>query len=182
VSHEITARRQMQLLLCLFSVFGAAAFLFAAHVAAQRQPRPAAPTLPRAGAVGQLEQVAEFTTQMPTGVTVSQAGRIFVNFPRWEDPVEYTVAELRDGKAVPYPDASINRLDTARAGETFVSVQSVVIDPRDRLWIVDTGSINFNPVVPAGPKLVCVDLSTNRIINQMSYSPDGIGECSETKL
>src|SRR4051794_22303887 len=32
---------------------------------------------------GDLEQVAALQGSMPTGVTVSQEGRIFVNFPRW---------------------------------------------------------------------------------------------------
>ena len=35
--------------------------------------------------VGKLELVATFNGPMPTGVTVSQKGRIFVNFPRWGD-------------------------------------------------------------------------------------------------
>ena len=82
---------------------------------------------------------------MPTGVTVSQGGRIFVNFPRWGDKVDYTVAEVKNGRTVPYPNAEINRPNTNRQSESLISVQSVVVDPRDRLWILDTGSINFGP-------------------------------------
>ena len=70
---------------------------------------------------------------------------MFVNFPRWGDPVEYTVAEVRDGKTVPFPDLAVNKLDKSRASDTFVSVQSVVVDDVDRLWVLDTGSINFDP-------------------------------------
>ena len=50
--------------------------------------------------IGHLEVVATFNGPMPTGVTVanhtaaSQCARIFVNFPKWGDPVEYTVAEV----------------------------------------------------------------------------------------
>ena len=55
-----------------------------------------------------LETVATFTGPMPTGVTVSRRGRIFVNFPRWGDDVPFTVAELVNGKAVAFPDAGIN--------------------------------------------------------------------------
>lgn len=117
--------------------------------------------------VGRMEVVARFTGSMPTGVTVSQSGRIFVNFPRWGDPVPYTVAEVRGGQTVPYPNASINRLDRARPAETFVSVQSVVVDPRDRLWILDTGSVKMGPVVTGGPKLVGVDLRTNRVFKKI---------------
>ena len=42
------------------------------------------------------------TGAMPTGVTVTETGRIFVNFPRWGDDVPYTVAELKDGKPVAF--------------------------------------------------------------------------------
>ena len=45
----------------------------------------------------------------------------------------------------------------------FVSVQSVVVDAQDRLWVLDTGSPLFKPTVEGGPKLVCIDLSTNQI-------------------
>jgi hypothetical protein len=48
---------------------------------------------------------------MPTGVTVSQKGRIFVNFPRWGDEVPFTVAEVREGKAIAYPDEAMNQTD-----------------------------------------------------------------------
>ena len=132
----------------------------------------AAVTLPQTQTTGELEQVATFNGPMPTGVTVSQTGRIFVNFPRWGDPVAATVAELVDGQAVPYPSAEVTALDLANAAETFVSVQSVVVDPDDRLWVLDTGSINFAPVVEGGPKLVGIDLSTNKIFKTIRFSGD----------
>ncbi|MBC7945986.1 MAG: hypothetical protein H7X91_12150 [Burkholderiales bacterium] len=109
---------------------------------------------------------------MPTGVTVAQNGRIFINFPRWGDPVPFTVAEIIDGKPVAYPDAEINKLDKARVAETFVSVQSVVVDPRNRLWALDTGSIELEPVIPKGPKLVGIDLATNKIFKTITFPPD----------
>ena len=39
--------------------------------------------LPTDEPLGVLEPVAYFHGAMPTGVTVSQHGRIFVNFPKW---------------------------------------------------------------------------------------------------
>lgn len=121
---------------------------------------------------GELEQVAAFTGQMPTGVTVSQEGRVFVNFPRWGDEVAFTVAEVVDGEAVPYPDADVTALDLTAAADTFVSVQSVVVDPADRLWVLDTGSINFALVVPGGPKLVGIDLTTNEVFQTIRFPED----------
>lgn len=132
--------------------------------------------LPSDQQLGMLEPVAHFNDAMPTGVTVSQRGRIFVNFPRWGDEVSFTVAEVREGKAVAYPDEAMNqtsREDLAPddAG-TFVSVQSVVVDPADRLWILDTGSPMFQPTKYGGPKLVCMDLKTNQIIKKILFPQD----------
>lgn len=43
---------------------------------------------------------------MPTGVEVDlHSRRIFVDFPRWGEDVQYTVGEIVDDKVVPYPDA-----------------------------------------------------------------------------
>ncbi len=39
--------------------------------------------LPTDESLGTLEPVALFDGAMPTGVTVSHQGRIFVNFPKW---------------------------------------------------------------------------------------------------
>ncbi|MGP4043873.1 L-dopachrome tautomerase-related protein [Streptomyces sp. 2A115] len=115
------------------------------------------------------EIVARFWGAMPTGVTVSRRGRVFVNFPRWGDDVPFTVAELRDGKPVAYPDAEVNRENASDLAGHFQSVQSVVVDPADRLWILDTGSPLFAPSSYGGPKLVAVDLRTNRIVQRILF-------------
>lgn len=125
--------------------------------------------LPQEKTVGSIESVASFNGPMPTGVTVSQGGRIFVNFPRWGDKVDYTVAEVRNGKTVAYPNAQINRPNTSNQSESFISVQSVVVDPQDRLWILDTGSIEFGPTSYGGPKLIGVDLKRNRIFKKILF-------------
>jgi sugar lactone lactonase YvrE len=124
--------------------------------------------------IGQLQVVATFGGPMPTGVTVANDGRIFVNFPRWGDSVEYTVAEVVAGKTVAYPDAEINRYsDADNQADRLVSVQSVVVDPSgDWLWILDTGSIAFGLVNTGGPKLIGVDLKTNRIIKKIIFPAD----------
>ncbi len=129
-------------------------------------------SLPTAEPVGKLEVVATFDGPMPTGVTVSRSGRVFVNFPRWGDPVEFTVAELKGGKPVAYPDAAFNRLDKGRPADYLVSVQSVVVDPDDRLWLLDTGSLEFGPTLPGGPKLVGIDLKTNKVFKTIAFPED----------
>ena len=122
--------------------------------------------------MGDLEMVATFHGPMPTGVTVSHSGRIFVCFPKWGDKVDFTVAELRDGRPIAFPDEEINRAESAQDARHLISVQSVVIDPSDRLWIVDTGSIQFGPTAPGGPKLVGVDLRTNRVLKTVTFPPE----------
>lgn len=137
--------------------------------------------------VGRLETVATFNDAMPTGVTVSHANRIFVNFPRWGDDVPFTVSEMVQGKAVAYPNAAINdwpgrslpnpnAFSDAQIDQThFVSVQSVVVDPADRLWVLDTGAPLLKNTVPGGPKLVCVDLATNKVIKTILLPPEVAG-------
>lgn len=122
--------------------------------------------------VGDLQRVATFDRNMPTGVTVSHTGRLFVSFPRWGDEVPYTVAEVRDGECVPFPDPRFNELDRSDQKSHLVSVQSVIADPLDRLWLLDTGSINFGPTSYGGPKLVCVDLSSDQVRQKVLFDED----------
>ncbi len=121
---------------------------------------------------GDIEAVATFYGPMPTGVAVSHSGRIFVCFPKWGDRSDFTVAEVKDGRPVAYPDEAINRAEGGPAADRLISAQSVVIDPNDRLWIVDTGSIEFGPTSPGGPKLVGVDLATNRVFKTITFPPE----------
>ncbi|MEA2510734.1 MAG: hypothetical protein QOJ59_221 [Thermomicrobiales bacterium] len=122
--------------------------------------------------VGRLEGVALFDGAMPTGVTVSHQGRIFVNYPKWGDSVPFSVAELRDRREVPYPSAEFNKARARDDAEHLVSVQSVVVDPIDRLWILDTGSPLFQPTQYGGPKLVCVDLATDQVVQTILFPQD----------
>ncbi len=128
--------------------------------------------LPTVETLGTLESVAHFEGAMPTGVTVSHQGRIFVNFPKWGDEVEFTVAELCEGKTVAYPNQAFNQTQPDNLAAALVSVQSVVIDPADRLWILDTGSPMFQPTQYGGPKLVCVDLASDRVIKTILFPQD----------
>lgn len=128
--------------------------------------------LPADESFGLLEPMAYFNGPMPTGVTVSHEGRIFVCFPKWGDEVKFTVAEIYKGQAVPFPDAVANRVVPGDPAAAFISVQSVVIDPLDRLWALDTGSPMFEQTYKGGPKLVCIDLVTNQIVKRITFPTD----------
>jgi sugar lactone lactonase YvrE len=119
---------------------------------------------------GNLETVALFDGAMPTGVTVSQTGRVFVTFPRWGDDVPYTVAEVKNHAHFAYPDAEINRVPSAdRLDQGFVSAQSVLVDAKDRLWVLDTGSVQMGTTKEGGPKLVGIDLATDKVFKTIVF-------------
>jgi sugar lactone lactonase YvrE len=119
--------------------------------------------------IGSIETVATFPGPMPTGVTVTPTGRIFVNFPRWGDDVPFTVGELRDGQVVAYPNAEINRADASHPAKRFLSVQSVVADGNGRLWVLDTAAPHFSNPLAGGAKLVAIDLKTNRVVKTIVF-------------
>ena len=130
-----------------------------------------------AGAQGPvaLTKVAEFEHQV-TGVTVSKDGRIFVNFPRWTEDNAVSVAEVRDGKPVPFPDEGWNswrnaRKDEVSAKDHWVCVQSVVAHG-DSLWVLDPAAPAMASVVPEGPKLVEIDLRTNKVARTIAFDPE----------
>ncbi|NEU12625.1 hypothetical protein G3T14_10795 [Methylobacterium sp. BTF04] len=140
-----------------------------------------------------LSKVAGFDHQV-TGVTVSKDGRIFVNFPRWTEDSEVSVAELKDGKLTPFPDAGWNawrnaKKDEISAKDHWVCVQSVVAGPNGNLWVLDPAAPAMGATVKNGPKLVEIDLRTNMAartiafdevaapqgsyLNDVRFSPDG---------
>jgi sugar lactone lactonase YvrE len=110
------------------------------------------------------EVLHRFNGDMPAGVTVSRSGRIFVTIPRWDKPerIKYTLMEIKNGREVPYPNAEMNRLNKRRAEYHLLNVQNAYVDEKDRLWAIDTGSVNFGPVHPDGAKLVCFNLQNDR--------------------
>ncbi len=160
----------------------AAAGALATGVAAMAQAR------------GPLTQVAQFDHQA-TGVAVTADGRRFVNFPRWTDDAPISVAEvLPNGSLKPYPDAKWNSWRNARAnelpvGDYFVCVQSIVPDGHGNLWVLDPGAPGNEKILEGAPKIVKIDLATNRVtkvihvpgdvalqgtyLNDIRFSPDG---------
>lgn len=119
--------------------------------------------LPRACSCGTLEQVFAFYGAMPTGVSITECGRIFVCFPQWGDCPACAVAELCGGRLIPYPDMWMNQADLSNPGAKFISVQSVVSDWNGNLWVLDSAAPYFAPPVHRGAKLVRIDLASGRV-------------------
>lgn len=168
----------------LTPAFVVAASLLVPPISVLAKPPPAAV---------QLTQVARFGHQV-TGVTVAEDGRIFVSFPRWTEDTAVSVAELKNGAVVPYPDERWNtwrnaRKDELTAADRWVCVQSVVADGRGSVWVLDPAAPAMAAVVKGGPKLVQIDLKSNRpvrtigfdetvapqgsYLNDVRFSPDG---------
>ena len=124
----------------------------------------------------ELTEVARFDHQV-TGVTVSADGRIFVNFPRWTEDVDISVAELVDGERQPYPNAEWNGWSNLESGKVsaedhFVNVQSVVADGDGSLWVLDPAAPATGFIVENGPKLVQIDLSQDAVARVIAFGPD----------
>ena len=113
-----------------------------------------------------ITQVASFKGQQVTGLTVSQRGRVFANFPRWREHVTNSVVEvLADGTSVPYPNTSWNawKVGEKVKDSMFVAVQSVVAD-QDYLYVLDTRNALWKGVIDA-PRMFVFSLQTNQLID-----------------
>ncbi len=125
---------------------------------------------------GGLEPLVLIDGPMPTTFDVADDGTLFVAFPRWLDPVNFTVAKVDPDSAelTPFPDAETNAYhpdDPERnpAAEHFVCVQAVRFDPRGRLWVLDTGAVNMGTVTPGGAKLWGYDTNTGERLKAITF-------------
>lgn len=107
-----------------------------------------------------LTTIAESPYQW-TGIGISSDNRIFVNFPTWDVPSPYKVAEVVNGKTVAYPSIEANK--------RFIAVQSVIVDDLDFVWILDTANPQFGGVVKSGAKLYKVDTRTDEIVKTYAF-------------
>ena len=62
-----------------------------------------------AWAQNDVQKVVSFKGIQVTGVSVTDKGRIFANFPRWRTGVPFSVVEIfADGSYKPYPNGNLN--------------------------------------------------------------------------
>ncbi|KAM3563402.1 hypothetical protein MY1884_001315 [Beauveria asiatica] len=134
---------------------------------------------------------------MPTGIAVSRESRLFSTYPACLDgnntntpqtPNKYQVAELMpDGSEVPYPSVemnsppggalnmSTNPPTSANYDDYLIGCQSVIVDSQNVLYILDSsrainpGSGALLSAVYGGPKVITVDLSTNKVIRTYRF-------------
>ncbi|QSQ27638.1 SMP-30/gluconolactonase/LRE family protein [Pyxidicoccus parkwayensis] len=136
--------------------------------------QPAAPSAApaTAGAEGvaaqSLKSVGSFDN-LPVGIAVSKDGRTFLAFSRAIDPKNpYSVAELKDGKPQLYPPG-LKQDEGSPAPDRLLAVQALTVDARNRLWILDSGKVGTNAILPGTPKLLAVDLGTNKVVRTVTF-------------
>lgn len=112
-----------------------------------------------------LEPIVDSDTII-NGVAVSSTGRIFCSLPRWSESQKASVAEVdSSGQLQPYPDARWNEWQgNMPVGDRFVMAHSVFIDIEDQLWVIDDGSPFFEPFIEGAPKIVQIDLASDRVV------------------
>lgn len=100
------------------------------------------------------------------GIATTTSGRIFLPFCRIDGSSGPQVVEWKSGAPVAYPNAAWNGWhpgDDARG--MFVRVNALRVGPDGALWIVDVGAPGLGkPKVAHGPKIVKVDLATDKVM------------------
>ncbi len=115
-----------------------------------------------------LTKVASFKGIQVTGVTISDAGRLFACFPRWHNNLPFSVVEvLSDGHYHPYPDENWNKWNGHPEENKFTCVQSVVAHGNS-LFVLDPASPMMKGV-QGNAALYEFDLDTNQIKQQWIF-------------
>lgn len=117
---------------------------------------------------GMFDVVAQFEGPGPSGVAVTDGGRIFVRFPRHAiDHAGATLGELRNGKIIPYPSPGMSLPSSRAPAERFLSIHGITLDGKGRLWVIDDGKRAGHPIPEGGAKVVCIDPETGRIVHRI---------------
>lgn len=120
-----------------------------------------------------LEVVAEFSDAWPSGIAVSRSGRIFVSFPRVEEPpAPATLAEIQDGRALPFPDTMMNDTSAGDKTQRFTSIHGIAMAPGNRLFALDTGSNTMDGCDPEAAALYLIDLDRNAVVRRFTFAHD----------
>jgi sugar lactone lactonase YvrE len=126
------------------------------------EDRTADPILPASA----IELVADL--ENPAGnIAVSDSGRIFFSFHPEAMP-EIKVAELINGKPIPYPSLEFQKKQSG--SPFFDTVLSLRIDRQNRLWTLDFA---FHGV--GQPRLLAFDLNTNTVVHQYDFPTEIAG-------
>ncbi|WP_176081311.1 SMP-30/gluconolactonase/LRE family protein [Paraburkholderia tropica] len=128
---------------------------------------------------GAFEIVAAFSGAGPSGIAVTPSGRVFVGFPRHADNHrEATLAELRNGTLIPYPDAAMSLPSSRPPEQRLMSIHGMTTDSEGRLWAIDDGKLAGQPIAPGAAKVIGIDPATDRVIATIVLTPPAMREDS----
>ncbi|GAB0088343.1 hypothetical protein DMENIID0001_027460 [Sergentomyia squamirostris] len=119
-----------------------------------------------------------------------ESNRIFVAINRVNPGVPSTVnyfyesecEHVENPKLRPFPDYATNSFQYNAGPEKIVSVYRLTVDSCNRLWFVDTGTLDYQPnsITIRNPTLWIMDLYTDTLIRRFSipdalYITNGLG-------
>ncbi|MBB6270813.1 sugar lactone lactonase YvrE [Pedobacter cryoconitis] len=119
----------------------------------------------------QPEIIASIAPPAPdmSGIAVTSDNRVFLGFPRHADNHQsFALAELVDGKPIPFPAASYVYPSSKAYKDWLVSPHGLYMDKNDVLWILDDGKRAGLKEIPEGAaKVVALDSRTKKIIHTL---------------
>ncbi|TXD85594.1 hypothetical protein ESY86_03050 [Subsaximicrobium wynnwilliamsii] len=121
----------------------------------------------------EITVVKTFTGQQVTGVSISDQGRLFANFPRWSAGVEQSVVEIEEnGDSNTFPDKKWNswNMEQPINDSLFIGVQSVIA-MEDHLYVLDTRNPLFKGVLD-NPRVFVFDLKNNKLTRTYIFQED----------
>ena len=106
-----------------------------------------------------------------TGVKMDLNGTLYVTVPRWKTGVPATLCKVqKDGSLTAFPSWDANNQEYG----WITYVQSMEIDSRNWMWILDVGRLNIldnsNLIINKQPKLIIYDLSKNCVVRMHNFS------------
>jgi len=115
-------------------------------------------------------QVVAVSDVRPGNVAVAADGRVFASFHPLGDS-KLQLAEVKDGRLLPYPDLSVQKNGAAPSDATLDTPLGVAVDRNGRLWAIDMG-LNLGKT-----RLWSFDLKTGKLARKYelpaSVAPKG---------
>lgn len=121
---------------------------------------------PSAIPAGSINVIGQFTDPGPSGVAVTPDKRIFISFPRHaQNHKDATLAEIIDGKRVPFPNKEMSLPSNLPLKDRLVSVHGIALDSKNNLWVIDDGKrAGINGIPDGAAKVVGFNIHTHKVI------------------